>query len=138
MMRFIVLGIFMLISFLGCSKCPEYIDQLYIDIDPLYQVYYSANIDEAEEALLSVVNLALEYKECGLNSIPQLMIANYRLFLLYGHKGENAKSKFYLGEAKKYYNLLGGSYVYKNEKSVEERLQIMFNGIEGQDVPMWK
>ena len=135
MPRFFILGILMPISFFGCSKCPDFIDQLYIQIEPLYEVYYSTNIEEAEEALLNVVDLALEYKECGLNSIPQLMVANYRLFILNEFKGESAKSKYYLEEAKKYYSQL---YVYKKDKIVEENLKIMFNGIEGQDVPKWK
>ena len=128
----------MLISFFGCSKCPDSIDQLYKDIDPLYQVYYSANIEVAEEALLDVVDLAMEYKECGLNSIPQLLVANYRLFLLKEYKGEEADSQYYLGAAKKYYKLLGRPYIPNNEKSVEENLRLMFNEFEGQDVPIWK
>ena len=122
----------------GCTKCPDSIDQLYIDIDPLYQLYYSGSVEEAEEALQNVVNLALDYKECGLNSIPQLMIANYRLFILNEYKGDDAMSEYYLGEAKKYYNLLGRPFVHRNDKSVEDNLKIMFDEIEGQEVPMWK
>ena len=138
MLKFVILSIFLPISFFGCSKCPDSIDQLYKDIDPLYQVYYSNNIEEAEEALLSVVSLALEYKECGLNSIPQLLVVNYRLFHLNEYKEDSAMSKYYLVEAKKYYKMLGRPYVAKNDKSIEENLQLMFiDEIEGQDVPMW-
>lgn len=128
----------LLVVLYGCSGCPNSIDDLYVHEVEFYEIYYAEDVDAAESALADIIDLSESYAECGLNSIPNLATAHYRLFDLYRFRGDRVAAERHLEKSIQNYQKMSSDFIATPETVTPQALERKFEQLDAVRRPKWK